>query len=278
MTAVFLAVLSALGYGSADFIGGRTSSKTPEMVVIAASQVVGLAVAVATATAFGGEPTPRDLLFGVIGGQFGFFGLIFLYRGIARGQAAVVAPISAVVGALLPVIVGTLTGSRPGTVAWVGVVLAFPAVALVSGIARVRVGERNIEAVTLGLLAGLGFGLLFAAYGQTGVDSGVWPVVASRVASVVVLTILIRVRNLSTDGIGAARLPIFWIGVLDLVGNLGFLLASQRGDLVLVTMLTSLYPAITVVLARLIDHQPITGPQGFGLGLAVVAAGLLGLG
>ncbi|MPZ53723.1 MAG: EamA family transporter [Acidimicrobiia bacterium] len=278
MIAAILALVSALGFGTADFIGGRNSSKTHEMVVIAASQVVGLVLVVVAALTLGGEPTALDLVYGVVGGQFGFFGLIFLYRGIARGDTAVVAPLSAVVGALIPVVVGVLTGSRPGLVTWLGVVVAVPAVALVSGVARLRNRTVTSEALTNGLLAGLGFGLLFAVFGQTSIESGVWPVAASRVGSVVVLAILIRMRGISAKGVSAIYLPILWIGVLDLLGNLGFVLGTQRGDLVLVTMLTSLYPAVTVVLARFVDDHPITRPQTIGLGLAVVAATLLGLG
>lgn len=278
MTAAILAVVSALGYGAGDFIGGRSSTKTPEMVVIAASQLVGLVMVLAMAVVMGGEPTPADLFFGGLGGQFGFMGLVFLYRGIARGQAVVVAPISAIVAALLPVIVGLITGSRPGIWAWIGVGLAFPAVALVSGVARIRSGAVTTEAILFGVAAGVGFGLLFTAYAQTSIDSGVWPLVASRVASIVVLGIIIGVRSLATDGVRDIVGPIFWIGVLDMAGNLGFTLAAQRGDLVLVTMLTALYPAVTVVLARVVDNNLITRPQGIGLGLAVIAAGLLGLG
>lgn len=284
--AAVLALLSAAGYGAGDFLGGLAARRLPPAAVVLRSNFIGLlgllAVTPFLATA---DVAARDLVIGAGGGLAGCFGVVLLYRGLARGVMSVVAPITAVLTALVPVAVGLATGERPSVVALVGVPLALVAIALLArepGDAHERSHGMTANDLVLALGAGLGFGIFYVALDATGDDAGLWPVVAARVASVVVLTTLTLVTPSARAG-DRARIPpapllLLGCGVLDAAGNALFLLATQRGLLTLVAVLGSLYPASTLLLARLVLGERLAVAQRGGVVLAGAAVVLVSAG
>lgn len=277
---VLLALGSAVAYGLSDFIGGilaRRSRVWPVAVVAQLAATAGCSVA---ALLYTGEPTTPDWVWGAVAGVGSGIGAVFLYRGLASGRMSVVAPLSAVAAALLPVAAGLISGERPSLVTWLGVVCAFPAIWLVSRAADPAPGDDRAHhaGVADGLLAGLGFGALFAALGQVEDGGGLGPLALAQATSVVAIIALAtglrqpwfpRYR-----GEAAASIA----GLLGALATSLFLLATQSGLLTVAAVLSSLYPASTVLLAALVLHERIRRSQGFGLLLAGTAVALVAAG
>lgn len=235
---------------------------------------VGLILIGVSQVTAGGEPVMTDMVAGGAAGIFGLLGLVFLYTGLARARAAVVAPSAAVVGAVLPVGVGVIGGEAPGSIGWLGVAVAVPAIYLVSKVTGL---DRRRGGVGLGLTAGLFFGGYFIALAQAGPASEMWPVVASRGLTVTLLLVAAVIARRQWLRFPSRQMghAVVWVGVLDLVGNIAYLLAAQRTSLVVVAVVASLYPAFTVVLSRIVNHEHLAAGQVAGLVLAVVAVALL---
>lgn len=277
--AVVLALCSALAYGLSDFIGGLVSRRTSAWSVAVVAQISAALCTAAVALFLPGDPVAADFAWGAVAGVASGVGAGFLYRGLASGRMSVVAPVSAVGAALVPVAVGVLTGERPSMIVWLGVLVALPAIWLVSGAAGEAAEDEGHVPASSGLLdgtlAGLGFGLLFAALGQIPDSAGLWPLTTTQLvaipSSITLATIL-----------GASWLPrdraAWWAllaGPLGAAATLCFLLATQQGFLTVAGVLASLYPATTVLLAALVLHEKIHRAQGVGLGLCVLAIGLV---
>jgi drug/metabolite transporter (DMT)-like permease len=281
--AAFLALLSAAAYGAGDFFGGLAARRIPPAAVVLRSNVVGLVGLIACLSLVSGEVVARDLGIGAMGGVAGGIGVLLLYRGLASGVMSVVAPVTAVLAAVLPVVAGLSGGERPAVVAFAGIVLALAAVAL---LAR---EPRDDDAATHGLAsldllvavgAGVGFGVFFIALDATSDDAGLWPIVAGRSASVVffaaVAALWARARVGDHRAVqGTTPWLLVGCGVLDAAANATFLLATQRGLLTLVAVLGSLYPASTLLLARLVLHERLARPQLAGVALAGAAVVLV---
>jgi uncharacterized membrane protein len=288
MFAVALGLGAALAYGLGDFIAGRLSRRVHYAVVAMVGNVVAfgvslLGVVVSTPV----SPTTEAALWGLASGLGGGFGALMLYRGLGRGRMGVVAPLSALGAAVLPVVVGVVLGDRPSVPAWVGVLLALPAIWLVSTSTRPesegdsgRPRASTAEVVD-GLLAGVGFALLFVGLGLAGDGSGLWPVVASQVGSVALLAAVLvgSLRRVSFRGTGSRDLAgAASVGILGGTASILYFLSTHEGLLSIVAVLTSLYPAVTVLLAAVVLHEAISRRQGVGLVLAVVAVVLIVLG
>jgi drug/metabolite transporter (DMT)-like permease len=268
---VVLALLASLTYGAADFLGGLIGRKVPILAVVLWSQSAGLVLAFAAAVVFPAESVVAgDFWWGAAGGTVGTMGLFYLYKGLAEGRMAVVSPVTALVGAVVPLGIGLAIGERPGLVHSLGIVLALPAIWLVAAApsSGVKGGARY------GVIAGSGFGLFFAALAQTGAESGFWPLVGARLAQVVLVAVVAVSRRLHAPP-RESRPALFVLGAGDILANVFLLLAFRSGLLTLVSVLTSLYPAITVLLAVAILHEPIGRRQILGLILALVAVGLI---
>jgi uncharacterized membrane protein len=220
----------------------------------------------------------HDLWWGAAGGVAGGFALLAFYSALSRGTMTVVAPTTAVVSAVLPVIVGLLLGERPSGTALVGIVIACLAVALVSGAVGTRHQHTSMSTVVLAAAAGVGFGFIFIAFARTADDSGLWPLVSARAASVPVIAIIVAATR---PGVGALR-SVIWLvvasGVLDMAANLLYLEASHRGLLSIVAVISSMYPVSTVCLAFGLDHERVSRTQAVGLGFAATALALVSLG
>jgi drug/metabolite transporter (DMT)-like permease len=190
----------------------------------------------------------------------------------------VVAPTTAVVSAVLPVLVGLGLGERPSATALIGIVAACLAVALVSGAIGTRHQETRFSTVVLAAAAGIGFGFIFVAFARTADDSGMWPLVAARAASLPVIAMIVGATR---PGRGALRTVIWLVlasGILDMAANLFYLEASHRGLLSIVAVVSSMYPVSTVVLAFGLDHERVSKTQAAGLACAVTALALVSLG
>lgn len=284
MTAVVLALLAALAYGVSDFAGGMASRRATAVRVLVLSYPLGLVGLFAVMPLFSGEATAQGLAYGAVSGVAGAGGVMLLYAGLAAGPMSVVAPLTAVCSAVVPVLAGLAAGERPAALAGVGALLALVAVALVSrepprtdpardgGAGHGRVTGR---AIGLALLAGVFFGLYFVLLAAPGDETGLWPLVTNRlVGSVVVLAVALVIGQVALPGRGAWLLAAS-AGLLDVVANVAYLLAARAGLLALVAVLTALYPAATVLLARLVLAERTSTVQRVGLALAGASVALI---
>lgn len=280
--AALLALISALCYGVSDFSGGLATRRAPATAIVLVSNGLSLLLGLlAVAVVPGSVFRTADILWGLAAGAVGLLGVVLLYRGLAIGPMSVVAPLTAVLSAAVPVVAGVLGGERPSPPAIAGVILAVPAIALIAGESRALEAPRvSRGALLAALAAGLSFGGFFVLLAQTGSDGGAWPLVAQRAASVaILLAIIVLPAGRSTwPPPGGRTLGLAAIaGVTDFSANLAFLLATHRGLLALVAVLTSLYPASTVLLARWLLRERLAAQQVGGLVVAAVAVVLIAL-
>jgi drug/metabolite transporter (DMT)-like permease len=277
--AVILALTSAAVYGAADFLGGLASRKTSVFGVVALSQVVGLAALLALLPWLGGPVDGTDLAWGVAAGVAGASGLVLFFRTLARGVMSVIAPVTAVTSAAVPVLVGLLGGNRIGLWAAAGIALALAAVVLVSaegGLSALRAARP--ASLAPALAAGTAFGFFFVLLDRTSEDAGVTPLVAARMASVALVVVLALATRQSLRVTRPALPLVALSGVGDMTANALFLLATQQeGQLAITGVLASLYPVSTVMLAQVLLRERLAGAQVAGLGTAVAAIVLITL-
>ena len=277
--AVLLALASAVVYGAADFCGGLATRRATAFAVVAVSQAAGLVALLPLLPWLGGHPGPVDLLWGVAAGLAGASGLVVFYRALAEGVMSVVAPVTAVAAAAVPVLVGVALGERIGGWTTVGIALALVAVVLVAaeeGLPSLRTARP--AGLVPPLLAGASFGLFFVLLDRAHDDAGLSPLVGARTASVV-LVVLIAVLGKRSLTMPRVALPIVLIaGVGDMTANALFLLATQQGgQLAIIGVLASLYPASTVLLAQLVLRERLARTQMAGLVSAAAAVVLIAL-
>jgi drug/metabolite transporter (DMT)-like permease len=276
--AAILALSAAVAYGVGDFLGGVAARRVPPTAVVLWSHIVGLGMLVTLAPLVGGEVTPRALAVGAGAGVLGGAGVALFYRGLAVGAMSVVAPVAALLSAAVPVVVGLATGERPSTAALAGIALALGAVVLISREGdHAPAGPLRWQALALAIAAGLAFGLFFVAIDRAGGDAGIWPLVGARTASVTLFALLGMARVTATDlprGVAGAAVGC---GLLDAGANVFYVLALDRGLLSVVSVLTALYPAGTVLLARYVLGEHLSAVQRAGLGVAGAAAVLIAL-
>jgi len=274
VTAVLLALLGAASYGVSDFIGGIFGKRASAWAVAATGGVGGAGCALVLALANPGDPSTADLAWGAAAGVGSGTGTAFLYRGLASGRMGVVAPVSGVLAVVLPVVVGVATGERPGALVWLGIVAAVPAIWLVAREPRAGDAAEGIgSGARDGVLAGIGFGALFTCLGQVPDGAGFWPLVLNQLVGIVVIAIAAGFLGATWVPRHAAAWGGLLAGVLGGVATAAFLLATHHGLLSVSAVLTSLYPAFTVLLAALVLREHVHRLQAWGLllcGLAVV--------
>jgi drug/metabolite transporter (DMT)-like permease len=277
VTAV-LAIASALLVGGADFTGGFLSRSMSPVRVAALAQVIGLALAIPAALLVDhGRVTGADAAWSAGSGVAVGIGLVVFYTAMTREMISLVAPITAVTGAIVPVVYALGAGERPGTAAVVGIVLAILAIALVSLAPKATptLPSTGLGALPLAFAAGVLFGLFYVCLARVHEDAGMWPVAISRVTSAVVVVALALAV---TRGVGAARgvLPrIALIGALEVGAAVTLLLALQRGPVSVASVLASLYPVTTTFLAALVLRERLRGLQLVGVALAMIAVALI---
>jgi drug/metabolite transporter (DMT)-like permease len=228
-----------------------------------------------------GQARPADFAWALMAGLGSAVGTVFLYRGLARGRMGVVAPVSGVGAALVPVFVGVALGERLGTLTWVGVLVALPGIYFVSREVADRTG-RSWGGIADGALAGLGFGLLYVALAQVPESAGVLPLAANQgVGAVFTLMAAGPLRQPWVPRDRTGRRAAGWGAVGGLLGTAGtaaFLLASHSADLAVTGVLASLYPAVTVLLAATVLREPFRLSQGLGLLVCGASVGLVAMG
>ncbi|MBO9520444.1 MAG: DMT family transporter [Nocardioidaceae bacterium] len=266
---VLLALVAAGFYGFSDFLGGVVSRRTsvwPVGLLACTGAFLGSLLIAAFET---GDPTTADVVWGLLAGVGSGSGTAFLYRGLAGGRMGVVAPVSAVGAVLVPLAVGVLGGERPAPVGWLGILLALPGIWFVSR----EDGPTDPGGTGLvdGVLAGLGFGLLFAALGQVPDEAGYWPLVGTQAVSV--LTLAVAALALGGSPVPRRRVDLWGLvaGLLASLAVLFFLLATSHGLLSIAAVITSLYPAFTVLLAIVVLREQVHRVQAVGLVLCATA-------
>lgn len=272
LAAVIFGLLSAASWGGGDFCGGLATRRASVLRVLPVSALGGMLPLLALALITGeARPAAAGVLWGLCAGVFGTLGLATLYRGLAVGRAAVVAPTSAVVAAALPALWGAASEGLPGPLRLAGFGLALAGVWL---IAQSGGEQRGTSGLPLALLAGCGFGGFFILIDRAGESGTYWPLVAARL---VTLTGSLGAGLLArpAGGVGAALRLALLSGALDAGGNAFFVLAGQAGRLDVAAVLSSLYPATTVLLARLVLGERIAPPQGAGIVAVLAAIGLI---
>lgn len=276
--AVLLALFSAATYGVGDFMGGMAAKRTAAAAVLFWSHLVGVLLLLAVVAVDGGTLTGHDFGLGALGGVAGALGVAMLYRALSIGPMSVVAPITALLAAAVPVAAGFLQGERPAAAAVVGMVVALAAIVLVSAEGEGSLRPSDLRGVTLALVAGTGFGLFFVALSYTDDSSGMWPLVGARTTSVAAVGALILLGRV--DAVverGRTRVLTAGAGALDVTANVLYLLAIREGLLSVVSVLTSLYPVSTVILARVVLKERFAPLQRIGMAIAIPAAILIAL-
>lgn len=271
-----LALASAALYGAADFIGGLTSRRADTLAVVLVSQSAGLGlVAVVLVCGRAASPGQMDWVWGGMAGLTGGVGVALLYRALAVGVMAVVAPVTAVCAVAVPVITALGFGERPGPQATAGIVTAMAAIVLISrqeasGGAFPSSRPRR-SGLNLAFASGIAIGVFFLALARTSPESGLSPLLAARVVSVLLFGTLLAVSRRPWHMPPPVTAIAIAGGVLDMLANVLYLLASRAGPLTFVITLSSLYPASTVMLARSVLHERLTGRQWVGVACALAA-------
>ncbi|CAI9412990.1 EamA family transporter [Nocardioides sp. T2.26MG-1] len=274
---ILLSLLAAVAYGLSDFNGGIFSRRGGAWAVSLVAQIAGASLVLLLTLVTDGSPTRGDLAWALVAGLGNGFGTAFLYRGLSSGRMGVVAPVSAVGSVLVPVVVGVTTGERPAQLVWLGILLAVPAIWLVSreptdGAAPGGSGLLD------GVLAGLGFGTLFAALAQIPEEAGFLPLALNQVvAGVAIVAVAMALRR---DWVPRNRYALGGIasGALGALATGAFMVATQGGYLTVTSVVTSLYPAFTVLLAATVLREHIHRAQAVGLALCACAVALVAAG
>jgi uncharacterized membrane protein len=268
---ILLGLAAALLYGGGDFAGGLLSRRHGALAVSLVGSVVSTAV-VWAAMLIHWTPVPNApaLAWGLASGVGGGAGTLWLYRGLVRGRISVVGPLSAVGAAIVPILLSIVSGGPlPGWLPAGGIVLGIPAIGLV---ASSQDGESAAKAsgVTDGLLAGAAFGAMFFGLSRVGGHAGLWPIAGEQTGSLVLFAIAAVVTRQSIGRAvrhsGGAAL----VGLAGMTATLLYYVATRSGELAGVVVVTSLYPGVTVILARLITEERFTRAQRAGLALSAL--------
>ncbi len=275
-----LALVSSITYGTADFLGGLASRRASTISVVVVSQAAGLVLlGVVLPLLPRASIAPAAVAWGGAAGLAGGIGVALLYRGLAIGPMSIVAPVTAVCAVIVPVVVGIASGEALSMLTAVGIVLAATAIVLVgqsgeSGTTRARrVG--TARALRISVAAGVAVGFFLVALDRTPADAGLWPLVAARAVSIAffVGVALLRPEPQAISRPGAAIAVV--VGIADMLANILYLVAVHEGQLSVIATLTSLYPASTVLLARLVLGERLATHQKVGVGGAIGAAAMI---
>ncbi|MEC9059287.1 MAG: DMT family transporter [Actinomycetota bacterium] len=275
--AVFLSLVTALLYGSGDFLGGLTSRRNSQIQVLITISLIGVAPLWVLAPLVADSVSLNDVFLGGAAGLAGIGGLGLLYRGLSRGPMSVFAPLTAIVSAAFPVIWGLARGDQQIFRTWIGIFLGLVGIFTLAFPEHKDGSRLSSSVVYEAILAGIGFGLFFALLSETAAQSAPWPIVSGRTSAAVVLlgVALIRKSAILPTGGWATLLGC---AVCDTGANVAFLFALHYGQLGPVAVLASLYPAATVLLARLVLREHLTPRRVVGLVFALGAVVLVGLG
>jgi drug/metabolite transporter (DMT)-like permease len=279
-----LAIASAVFYGAADFTGGLATRRSGAIPVVLFSQASGLVLlALIMPLLPHGSPTLPDLLWGAGAGLTGGIGVALLYRALAIGTMAVVAPTTAICAVTILVVISVLLGERPVPLALAGIIVGIVSIVLVSHQrpvaqpADVKSGSprRLPPGVGTALASGVAIGLFFLTLARTGSDAGMWPLLVARLVSVTLFAVIALAGRHSLRVPARVAALVIMGGVIDMLANALYMLAARQGPLSIVVTLSSLYPASTVLLARVLLGERLDRWQVIGVGSALTAVVLI---
>ena len=273
MLAILFGLSSALTWGAADFCGGLASRRSKAYQVVLFGEAIGLAILLVVAFLSGEKPLPwTSWMMCTIAGSIGVIGLLLFFHSMVKGQMSVTAPVSALTAALLPVIVGSILDGFPGALTFAGFGLALVAIWFIS---QPDGGSKNIRLrladLSLPLIAGLSFGVYLILFDRGSQTNLFWPLVASRLAGVVTMTLYTLFTHQSFLPPRTLWPLLVLNGILDITGNGLYILAGQAGRMDVAAVLVSLYPGSTVLLAGFILNERLNRAQVVGI-LAALAA------
>jgi drug/metabolite transporter (DMT)-like permease len=276
---ILLSLITAAAFGTGDFFGGMSAKRMSVLRVVAGSHLIGLIGVFIAAVLIDNTFIASEFALGALGGAFGGLGVGLLYRGLSRGPMSVVAPLTAVTSAAVPALWGILTGERFSTIGWAGLALAFVAIWLTSTSSDGTQAPVTVQVVAEALLAGAGFGMLFIVLDMTDDSGAPWPIVGARLlTSTVLIGWLLWHRQpvFAKDRAGFGLVAL--TGLFDTGSNVLFLYALQVADLTVVSVLSSLYPIATVLLARTILDERMNRWQLIGFVVALTATAMIATG
>ena len=278
---ILLGLAAAVLYGSGDFLGGLAARRAHVLMVLMLAEGAGAAVALAAAAISPAPASLAGLAWGTGAGLIGGLGLIVFYTGLAAGPMSVVAPVTGLVSTVLPVAVALAEGERPGAGVYAGALLCLVAIVLASsaGDAGDAGGPRRPgrpgrgRAIAYGVVSGASFGLFFLLIRNAGQSGELWPVAAARIGELAVVLAVAAVlgRRLRPRRAGGSLLLVAaGAGMIDVVANICYVAATRTGQFGLAVVLASLYPGVTVLLARVVLGERLRWVQRAGLGLAAI--------
>jgi drug/metabolite transporter (DMT)-like permease len=271
---ILFALTSSFVWGAADFSGGFATRRSNQFQVLALSALSGMVILAVCALLWReGFPGYHSLIWAILGGMAGAVGLAALYRGLSIGEAASVAPTAAVIGAALPVAFGIFSEGFPSAARLAGFILAFIGIWLVSRSAATE-SALSRQGFLLACLAGVGFGGFFILLGQVEPGKILTPLVVARGVEFITAILLIRVNRLSFPSLTSNPVALL-AGVLDAGGNVFYLLAKQFIRLDVAAVLSSMYPASTILLASLVLKERVSRNQGAGVLVCLAAIALI---
>ena len=277
--AIVFGLLTAFFFGAGDFCGGLSAKKVSVLMVVGFSHLVGLIGVLVLAPFLADQFVWADLFIGMVAGASGGLGVALLYRGLARGPMAVVAPLTAITSAAVPSLWGVATGETFSTWAWVGIIIALVAIVLISIPSESDSAPVTKSVIIESLAAGSLFGLMFILFDVASDVSAPWPVVGARILTTAVLIGFIVTQRRSELATLPPALPVIILaGLFDTGSNTLFLFATTVGDLAIVAVLSSLYPVTTVLLARFVLDERMSRLQLGGLLAALTATALIAAG
>jgi len=273
--AIALALGSSIAYGLTDFLGGIAARKMSVLLLGSITQPLGLILLLVILPFTDGVLTQDALIWGVVAGVSGAAAYIMLFQSLAIGPMSVASPLSALIAVVIPVMAGIAFGERLPVVAWLGIGLGVAAVLMVSQVHEDAPHPVSMKVLLLAAGAGVFIAIFLAALERSPEDSGLWPLVVVRV----VTTVLLLLLALGTRSISRPPRDAVWLGaastLLDVLATAMFLLATRDGLLSVVAVITALYPAATVLMARFVLGEHLQAIQRWGLALAAVSVAVL---
>ena len=275
---ILLGLAAAVLYGSGDFLGGMATRRAHVLTVLTVAETAAVIAALTAAAMWPGPASLAGLAWGISVGLTGGLGLIIFYVGLATGPMSVVAPVSGLVSTILPVAVALAEGERPGAGVYAGALLCLVAIVLASSAGDTSAASGSGRpgpgrAIGYGIASGTSFGLFFLLIRNAGQSGELWPVAAGRIGELAIVLIAAAVlrRGLLPRGAGGRLLlAAAGAGVIDVVANICYVAATRTGMFGLAVVLASLYPGVTVLLARVVLGERLRWVQRAGLGLAAI--------
>ncbi len=281
MVTVVVGVASALVFGSADFLGGMAAQRIAAIRVTAVSGATGFVVLLVLLPVGGGEWSASAVLLGALSGVTGAAAIALLYACLAIGPMSILSPLTAVVSAIVPLTAGLLRGESLSAIGYLAIGIALMAVVLVGFVPSPDARRPSLRGIAMAVASGALIGAFLIIIDLSPADSGLVPLVMNRAASAVILFAAVGIVALRgrSDGRGWRPGLCFAIacGVVDVIANTGLLLGLRLGELSVMSVLTALYPAGTIILAAIVLKERIAAVQYVGLVLAIAAAAMLAL-